>query len=259
MSPLELELDTFAAGEQDALEAYSFAEETIEEYEQLGIATRHRPMVEDVHAYPGLNAGSYYDGRMPSTLKQLTLDELSATLSMACNWHGYIAAQYANVMVMRSEAKARKESIWSIVRNNYRKLGLRWKTKFSDQKLSDFARQDTRFIAANAEYEKLNAMYQTLGALAEVTEREMAAVSREVTIRQAKIEAEARARGIRNRSGLNPATVALPAERRRRVDANARDKTPAKVKRKHPAKKPDKKRGIIKNKFRPIKGSVKKR
>ena len=97
--------------------------------------------------------------------------------------------------------------------------------KYTDQKLSDFARQDKRFVEADAEYERLNVIYNTLESLVEVTKKEMDAISREVTIRQAKAEAEARGRGIANRVG----NAGIPAERRRSVGKTA-DRTPAKAK-----------------------------
>lgn len=243
MSPLEQELDTFAAGEHTARKAYTFSQEAIDSYEEIGVSSRHRPKVDSIHSavFPGLEAGQYYDGRMPPNLKHLSLDELSAILSLSCNWHGYISSQFALVSARRMEALARKESIWSIIRNYYRKVGLKWGTKFSDQKLSDFARQDTRFIDANADYVRLNAIYGTLDALVEVTGKEMETISRTVTIRQTKAESEARGRGIRRRAHGNPNTAMVPPEKRRIVSGKTKDRTPKKIKRL--------------GKFRPLKGA----
>lgn len=207
-------MDTFAVGEHEVREAYTFSEKTIERYSELGIAERPRPILDQNHetVFPGLGAGQYYDGRMPPALKQLTLDEVSSALSLSCNWLGYISAQYAMVAAARSEAKKRKEAIWSIVRNNYRKIGKKHGVNFTDQKLSDFARGDSRYISADAEYEELNAIYNTLDALVEVTKKELDTISREVTIRQAKVEAEARGRGARRRGEISTARGRLPDE-----------------------------------------------
>lgn len=223
-----MELDTFAVGEAEAREAYTFADDTVAQYEEMGVAARPRPFVDENHTaiFPGLEAGSYYDGRMPPALKQLTLDEVSSALCLSCNWLGYISAQYALVAASRSEAKKRKEAIWSIVRNNYRKIGKRHGVNFTDQKLSDFARGDSRFVSADAEYEKLNAMYATLEALVDVTKKEMETISREVTIRQAKVESEARGRGI-SRRFVDPSRAGLPE--RGVVNGPLQNKVPSKI------------------------------
>jgi hypothetical protein len=227
LSQLETEEDTFAIGEHEAREVYTFAEDTIAEYEALGITGRPRPILEEVHLgmFPDCEEGQYYDGRMPTVLKQLTLDEVSAMLSLSCNWHGYISGQHAIYFAQRAEAKKKKDSLWSIVRNNYRKMGRRHGVKYTDQKLSDFARQDKRFVVADAVYERLNVVYNTLSDLVDVTKKELDTISREVTIRQAKAEAEARGRGINNRVG----NAGISAERRRSV-GKTQDRSPAKVK-----------------------------
>ena len=151
----------------------------------------------------------------------LTLDELSATYSLSSNWYGYLSAQFAMVSARRVQAKKKKEVLWSIIRNNYRKIGREHDVKYTDQKLSDFARQDKRFVAVDAEYEKWNCLYNSMYSLLEATKKEVETLSREVTIRQVKVESEARGRGMAGRS--------TSTDRRRSVDGPIANRTPAKV------------------------------
>lgn len=230
---LETDLAEHSVVEAQARASYTFADEVIAQYEELGVTGRPRPILDEAHEriFPGLQAGEYYDGRMPPSLKVLSLEDVSAAMSLSCNWLGYLYGQYAGVMVARKEAMKRKEAIWSIVRNSYRKIGKYHGASLTDQKLSDFARGDRRFIEADAEYEKLNAVYNTLEAIIDVTKKELETISREVTIRQTILESETRGRGMHNRmSGPNPATVAFPKDERRKVGGSAsKGKTPNRI------------------------------
>jgi hypothetical protein len=228
-SQLETELDTFAIGEKEVKERYTFADDTIKEYERIGIIAIPRPKMVQAHEtiFPDLKTGSYYDGRMPLTMKQLTLDEVSMLLSLTNNWYGYLAGQYAIVAAQRSEAKRKRDAVWSIVRNAYRKIFKHWGQSVSDQKCSDFARQDSRFVEVEDAYERLNVLYEALYTLTEHTKKELDVVSREVTIRQTKMESEARYRGISHRVDTQRAKI--PIEERRRVNDSASSNTPRKV------------------------------
>lgn len=219
-SQLEKELDTFAISEAEVKERYTYADETIEEYERIGVASIPKPKLQREHEtiFKDLKSGQYYDGRMPLTLKQLSLDEVSMLLSLTSNWYGYLSAQYAINAAKRSEAKRKRDAVWSIVRNYYRKLFRKWGQSVSDQKCSDFARQDARFVEVEDTYERLNVLHDALFALVEHTKKELDVVSREITIRQTKIESEARQRGIRNRlADVSPEHAGTSFEERRRV------------------------------------------
>lgn len=223
---LAQEEDTFSISTRDVEEQYAFSDEIIEEYEKIGLIGRKRPVLQDIHTrILGGSVGDYYDGSTPTVVRQLSLDEVSALHSLLTNWYGYLGAQFAVYSARRNEARKKKEVSWSIIRNNYRKIGREYGVSYTDQKLSDFARQDSRFLPLDAEYEKLNAIYNTLGALLEVTKKEVESISREVTIRQVKAESEARGRGMANR--VAPSTVRVP-ERRGRVSIG--DATPKNIK-----------------------------
>ena len=76
---VEFELD-----ESQALEEYTFANDVIIELENIGVGRDTRPRIVEDHAdiLSGLRAGDYFDGRLPTVIRKLSLDQLSALYSL---------------------------------------------------------------------------------------------------------------------------------------------------------------------------------
>jgi len=188
--------------ENDALNAYTYADDVKAVIESYGLSRRERPRVTGFQeGLTDLKAGQYFDGRLPPVLIRLSLDQLSALYSLFTAWYGYVMATLHSVMIERSEAKRQREFLLSMIRQQHKLDHERLDAagnakKRPTQEMSDMAKLDARFVNADAKYEQLNMLYQYLEAMAQVTEQDMRMISREITIQQIKIEAEFKRRGL---------------------------------------------------------------
>ena len=194
----ELYDDTFAVSLEDGEALYTYAAHILEILNEKGFGVWDRPILEDDHAgiFPGLGPGDLFDGRMPTVLKRLSLDQLSSLFTLFCNWHAYVISVLTGVSVEYSEAVTQKELIWSMVRVRHKRHGKRKGVTISDQLCSDLAREDRRFIEANSKYLQVDALKKSIEALSKVVEANMKVISREVTVRGVQTDAEARSRGM---------------------------------------------------------------
>jgi hypothetical protein len=199
----------FEADEQIGLSKYTYADRVKEKLGELGVGQAPRPVLHEDHKsiFQGLKPGQYFDGRLPTVIRRLTLDQLSALYSLYSNYYAYIMFQTNIVAVERSEAKRQKEFIWSHLRKQYKVVDPDTGRKRTDQVTSDLARIDFRFITADAKYEELNVLYNCMQALCEIAEKDMSVISREVTINQVKLEHDAYGRNMGNRAAGNRAWV----------------------------------------------------
>lgn len=193
------EIQNFDCSEKEGMEAYSFSGRVKERLESLGVARYQRPVVTNEHLniIPGLRAGDAFDGRLPTVVRKLTLDQLSALYTLYTNWFGYLQYQTNLIAAERSEAKRKKEFLWSHIRKKYKNKDGK---KVSDQVCSDQARSDFRFVRVDAAYEELNVLYNCMVAMCEVAAADMKMLSREVTIHQIQAENAAKNLGARNLS-----------------------------------------------------------
>ena len=219
----------FETTEKRAMEAYTYADDTLTDLEARGLTGRPRPKMGEAHqaVFPK-TVGRYYEGHLPPVLKTLSMAELSTLLTLTCNWYGYVSAQHTMIMVQRSEKKRRQELMKAMLRRKHHAAAKAVGINLSDQKLRDTTAVDSRFVQVDAEYEAANVEFSAIDALLEVAKNDMKVVSREVTIREAQIEAEARGRGFGNGSRFSPPPE---AENRRAVSAKAKPKTPPKARR----------------------------
>lgn len=189
----------FTCNEITGLETYTFAGKVMDRLRALGVERTDRPQISADHAgvIPGLRSGDYFDGRLPTVIRRLTLDQLSALYSLFSNWFAYIQYQCNAVAAERSEALRQKEFLWSMVRQQKR-VDPETGKKRTDQTMSDLARADSRFVTACARYEELNMLWQCLQGLVTVAEQDMKVISREVTIQQHKLMQEIHESGIRS-------------------------------------------------------------
>jgi len=190
--------DGFGTDEVTGLTSYTFSDRVKSKMQELGLTGyAERPILSKEHngIFPDLEAGDYFNGRLPVVVRRLSLDQISALLTLVTRWFAYLTFQKNLIAAERSEASKQKEFVWSHVRKQY-KYYRDEKNKISkrtDQQMSDEARCDFRFIKANSRYTELNTLYDAMLDTMEVAKRDMEMVSREVTIVQTKLEAEARA------------------------------------------------------------------
>jgi hypothetical protein len=167
---------------------------------ELGIGNYTRPKLEKDHesVILHLKKGDYFDGRLPTVIRKLTLDQLSALYSLYSNWFGYITTQFMLISAERSEAIRQKEFILNHLKNHYRVPDSEGK-KVIEAAVTDAAKTDKRYVMANARYEELNALFNMLEAMREVANQDMKVISREVTIQQEKFQKEMILQGFGNR------------------------------------------------------------
>jgi hypothetical protein len=191
------EIQDFNCSEKEGMEAYTFSARVKDRLEGLGVARYQRPLITNEHLniIPGLTPGDAFDGRLPTVVRKLTLDQLSALYTLYTNWFGYLQYQTNLIAAERSEAKRKKEFLWSHIRKKYKNKDGK---KLSDQASSDEARSDFRFVRADAMYEELNVLHACMNAMCEVAAADMKMLSREVTIHQIQAENSARNLGVRN-------------------------------------------------------------
>jgi hypothetical protein len=177
-------------GEIEAMERYSIVKRVEERIAAFGITAPVRPTVseEQVSWIPGLEAGNYFDGRLPSVIRRLSLDQLSELLGLMSGYYAYLSFVTNRAAAERSEALRKKEFLWSYIRDAVKRTpDAATGKRPTDQSASDAVRHDTRFVMASAAYDEANCVYETLNAMLRVTEQDMKVISREVTIQQMKL------------------------------------------------------------------------
>lgn len=178
----------FELDESSALEEYTFADDVVDNLTNIGVGREERPRIMEDHEsiLVGLEAGDYFDGRLPVVIRKLSLDQLSALYSLFSNWYGYLMFQTQKAAVQRSEAKVQKEMLYAMIRQQKRfdEDG----NKRDGPSMTNLTHSDGRFIAANAKYIMLDGLYEGLDAMVKIAAQDMKVISREVTIQQTKLE-----------------------------------------------------------------------
>jgi hypothetical protein len=193
---------SFECNETDGLKAYTFAQNVTDRLSSLGLgANPQRPRLEKEHEgiFPGLLAGQYFDGRLPTVIRRLSLDQVSALYSLYTNWYRYLVVVTRKVATERSEAIRQKEFIWSHIRSVRKRPDPSTGKKITDQTASDETRGDIRFVLLSAKYEEVNSLFEILAAMCEVAEQDMKVISREVTIQQTAFQQKFLSNNFRNR------------------------------------------------------------
>jgi hypothetical protein len=196
----EFNLEDFVTDEITGINTLTYADRVKDRLRETGIGDyATRPLVpEELRGvFLGLKPGDYFNGKLPTVVRKLSLDQLSALYSLFTSWYAYLTYQTNLVAVERSEAKKQMDFIWSHVRKQM-KLN-RDGSKNSDQVATDNARCDFRYLKALARYEENNVFYNCMLSTLEVTEQDMKMISREVTINQAKMEKDAIGAGFSRR------------------------------------------------------------
>jgi len=197
----------FDADENFGMDKYQFADRTMTRLSDLGFTAPERPLLEEDHmsVFNNLQAGQYFDGRLPTIIRKLSLDQLSNLLALFSRYHAYLSFQIKVAEAQRSEALRQKEFLWSHIRSQKKKLQEPETGKHpTDQMVSDDTRVDMRFINANAKYEEINALYSILDAMLGVTRQDLRTLSREVTIQQERQNQKMFEQGLAGRFRRDP-------------------------------------------------------
>jgi hypothetical protein len=205
--------DVFVSDENHGMTAYAFAERVKHRIADLGIGNYERPKLEKDHegVILHLKKGEYFDGRLPTVIRHLSLDQLSSLFALYANWFGYITTQFMIIATERSEAIRQKEFMMNHLKNHYRVPDTEG-GKLPETAVTDAAKTDKRFIMVNARYEELNALFNMLEAMREVANQDMKVISREVTIQQEKFQKELLLQGFGNRGREREHAAAIEGE-----------------------------------------------
>lgn len=191
--------DVFFTDENEGMETYTFADKVKQRITDMGVGNYERPRLDTDHegVITHLKRGDYFDGRLPTVIRKLSLDQLSALYSLYSNWFGYITTQFMLIAAERSEATRQREFLLNHLKNHYRQPYAG--KKIPETAVTDAAKTDKRYVVANARYEELTAIYNMLEAMKEVANQDMKVISREVTIQQEKVRKELLLQGFGNR------------------------------------------------------------
>jgi hypothetical protein len=192
--------EIFISDENHGMTAYTFADRVKKRVADLGIGNYLRPRLDKDHEglFPGLKKGDYFDGRLPTVIRKLSLDQLSALYSLFSNWYGYVATQFMVIATERSEAMRQRDFLLTHLRNYYRVPDESGK-KPPETSITDAAKQDKRYVLANARAEELDCLYNQIAIGRGIASQDMRVISREVTIQQEKFQKELMLKGFGNR------------------------------------------------------------
>jgi hypothetical protein len=186
----------------DAREHYSgFEEAAVGAMEAEGIPVPHRPKLTEQHdgIYADIEVGEYFDGRMPMVVKTLSLAQISALYALFMNWYAYVFAQEKKWKAKMSEALKLNKHIEAACRrlHAHDEHG----DKRSDQLARVLAKLDVDFMEAERNLEITKATHDMIEAQLKVANKNLAMISREITLRGMQIEAQAAHRGFNKRYG----------------------------------------------------------
>ena len=181
--------DDFNTDEVSGLEAYTFADEVKKILSSIGLTDMEAPILQEEHEgiFSGLKPGQYFDGRLPTVIRRLSLDQLSALMSLYCNWYAYLQSKTQFAAIDKAEAKKQQEFILASIRTQ-RAIDPVTKKKRTDTAIRQIAETDFRFVEPTSRVVKLPALHSYLEAAVKVASLDLKVISREVTIQQTKLE-----------------------------------------------------------------------
>lgn len=187
--------------EGEALKLYSFHPQVKKRLEGMGVGHYDRPVLEEEHVsiYPDKGVGQYFDGTLPTVIRKLSLDQLSALHSLFSNYYGYLTTHAMLVASERSEALRKREYMLHHLKNFYRRPDPTTGKKPPETSITDLAKDDHRYVTLDAAYQEVNAYYDILEAMRSVAYKDMQVVSREVTINYEKFRQELLGKNFNNR------------------------------------------------------------
>lgn len=190
---------TAEASIEEDLEKYSYGDRVIEEVTRLGIHELPQPQFEEDHLsiFRGVKdskgrpvqVGTFYEGQIPSIVKNYSLDEITVLYMLAEHWLNFLT--YQSMVAKLRKAEAGKKLAYLEVR--LRKKAEQKYDKKTDQLIRDEARINPLYVEQDAKYEELKMTSDLVETAVKIAIRNMNAISREVTARVAKLEVKGRA------------------------------------------------------------------
>lgn len=178
--------DKFQIDEDTGANMYTFSDKVKVRMESdICIVDPGKPIIGPEHRgiFPHLKSGDYFDGRIPTVVRTLSLDNISDLLALLTAWYGHLTYQARYIATEKSEAKAQRDFIASHLRTKWKR-----QKKGSDSAVKDLVLDDYRYVKWDAIYEELHAAHQFLEAVMDNTKRDINTVSREITIQQVKLD-----------------------------------------------------------------------
>lgn len=168
--------------------AYSFYDRVVGRLNEMGVPPRQRPLIGREHEslFAGVAAGQAFDGRLPTVIRKLDLDQLSDIHALFSSWFAFVSYQERLADARKSEARHKKEIIWAQLRDIHKIDENR--EKRSDQQASDAARADKRFVEADSYYAEMDALHSCLESAVRIASEDLKTISREVTRKQLMLE-----------------------------------------------------------------------
>lgn len=175
---------------------YDIVEYALEVAAEIGVTMPTRPVYQEDHldVFPGAVAGHYFDGRLPTTVRRLNLDQLSNMYAMLQAWYGYLSAQLSEWKIRKSQTKAIMDNTYAYLSELYKSSG---RPVTSAQSL---AKHDYRYVEDSADHEKSVAVYSIIEASIKTASKNLDLTSREITIRGMELESARKGRGFYNRT-----------------------------------------------------------
>lgn len=176
--------------DKDVEVAYNFAEEVIDDLNKMGLKAKSIPTVDESlkGMFHELEPGSYFDGSLPTTVRGLTLDQLSNLYSLFCNWYGYVKYQETVTATALSAAKAKRDFVLARLRKGEAEDRRNSDKNLEPADIRATAVSNYQYVEANAEALYLEALHAFLEAAVKMADRDMKRISREVTIVQTQME-----------------------------------------------------------------------
>jgi len=176
---------------EEDLEKYSYSERVIDSVTRLGIHELPQPRIEEDHLsiFKGFKVGSFYEGEIPTVVKNYSLDEITVLYMLAEHWLNFLT--YQSMVAKLRKAEAGKKLAYLEVR--LRKKAEEKYDKKTDQLIRDEARINPLYVEQDAKYEELRLTSDLVETAVKIAIRNMNAISREVTARIAKLEVKGRA------------------------------------------------------------------
>jgi hypothetical protein len=178
---------------------YTFYNKVVSNVDSMGIPVRQRPVmaIEHTRLFPGSNAGDAFDGRLPTIIRKLDIDQLSDLHALFTSWFAYVSYQECLTKARKTEAKHNRDLLWSRLRDIH-KLDENG-AKASKERIDDAATMDTRFIDADGFFAEMDALHSCLDSAVCIASEDLKTISREVTRKQLEAEAKNQGRGIPGR------------------------------------------------------------
>lgn len=167
----------------DGLTEYqTITDEVDSELSQIGVHAPSRPMI---------SKGQYFDGRLPSDIKNCSINELVEYMALMTTYADFIN----NLAIKYKAAKKNAAEQLRFVQARVRKTKQGTVQAKEDDTICDF-----RYIDANRNYIKAEEMYERIQAVAEAASRDVKFLSRALEGKRISFEQSRRSTNVTRRS-----------------------------------------------------------